>query len=86
MLLAKLYITSNMATDKQKINEIVMEKLDLLSDKINTLSINLASLPEVMAEKFDERYASKRTELAVDRLAWLVITSVVGAIIIMVIK
>jgi len=75
-----------MPTAQQKINDIVMEKLDLLNDKLNEVSIKLASLPEDMAIKFDNRYASKRTEVAVDRLGWLVITAVVGAILVLVIK
>lgn len=75
-----------MATAQQKINDIVMEKLDLLNDKLNEVSIKLASLPEDMAIKFDNRYASKRTEVAVDRLGWLVITAVVGAVLVLVIK
>lgn len=63
-----------------------MEKLDQLQDKLNEVCIKLASLPEDMASKFDNRYASKRTELAVDRLGWLVITAVVGAVLVLVIK
>ena len=75
-----------MTTPQHKINAIVMEKLDQLQDKLNEVSIKLASLPEDMASKFDNRYASKRTELAVDRLGWLVITAVVGAVLVLVIK
>ena len=63
-----------------------MEKLDSLSEKLNEVSIKLASLPEDMAIKFDNRYASKRTEVAVDRLGWLVITAVIGAVLVLVIK
>ena len=75
-----------MATAQQKINDLVMEKLDQLQEKLNEVSIKLASLPEDMAIKFDNRYASKRTEVAVDRLGWLVITAVVGAVLVLVIK
>jgi hypothetical protein len=73
-------------TAQQKINEQFMDKLDQLQEKLNEVSIKIASLPEDMAIKFDKRYASKRTEVAVDRLGWLVITAVVGAVLILVIK
>ncbi len=73
-------------TAQQKINEQFMNKLDQLQEKLNEVSIKIASLPEDMAIKFDKRYASKRTEVAVDRLGWLVITAVVGAVLILVIK
>ena len=75
-----------MTSPQQKINETFMEKLDNLQDKLNEVCVQIASLPEDMATKFDNRYASKRTELAVDRLGWLVITAVLGAILLLVIK
>jgi hypothetical protein len=75
-----------MTTTQQKINEQFMDKLDSLNDKVNEALIKLASLPEDMAVKFDNRYASKRTETAVDRLGWLVITAVVGAVLVLIIK
>ncbi|NTU69323.1 hypothetical protein HGB13_00625 [bacterium] len=75
-----------MSTAQQKINEQVMEKLDSLTKTVGDISISLAKLPELMADKFDERYASKRTEVAVDRLAWLVVVAVVGAVLVLVIK
>lgn len=68
-------------TDQDKINTKVMEKLEQLSKDINDLTLNLARLPELMAEKFDNRYASKRTEIAVDRIGWLVISLVITMIV-----
>lgn len=81
-----MLLRNNMATKQDKLNDIFMEKLDLLQDKLNEVSIKLAGLPDEMATKFDNRYASKRTELAVDRLGWLVITAVIGAILALVFK
>lgn len=70
-----------MSENQDKINQKVMEKLDQLSKDINELCIKMASLPELMAEKFDNRYASKRTEIAVDRIGWLVISLVITMIV-----
>jgi len=73
-------------TAQQKINEQFMNKLDQLQEKLNEVSIKIASLPEDMAIKFDARYASKKTETAVDRLGWLVIATVVSSVLFLVIK
>ena len=75
-----------MVNNQEKINEIVMEQLKNIQEEIKNLSVSLAKLPEQMAEKFDDRYASKRIELAVDRLGWLVIVAVVGGVLTMVLK
>lgn len=75
-----------MSVKQDSINEKFMEKLDNLSGKINDLSISVAQLPQVLTDKFDERYASKRTEKAVDRIGWLVISAVVLAGIALIIK
>ena len=75
-----------MVNNQQKINEIVMEQLQNIQEEIKNLSVSLAKLPEQMAEKFDDRYAFKRIELAVDRLGWLVIVAVVGGVLTMVLK
>ena len=63
----------------QSTNANVMDKLDQLSKQINQLSLDVAELPEKMSEKFDCRYASKRTEQVVDRLTWLVLSAVIVA-------
>ena len=63
-----------------------MEQLQNIQEEIKNLSVSLAKLPEQMAEKFDDRYASKKTELAVDRLGWLVIVAVVGGVLSVVLK
>jgi len=63
----------------QSINAKIMEKLDELSRQINQLALDVVSLPEKMSDKYDERYASKRTEQVVDRLTWLVLSAVIVA-------
>lgn len=63
-----------------------MEQLQNIQEEIKSLSVNLAKLPEQMSERFDNRYASKRTELAVDRLGWIVIVAVVGGVLSVVLK
>ena len=63
----------------QSTNANVMDKLDQLSKQINKLSLEVAELPEKMSEKYDYRYASKRTEQVVDRLTWLVLSAVIVA-------
>lgn len=63
-----------------------MEKLDSLTEDIKEISVSVAKLPEQLAEKFNNRYASKKTEQAVDRVMWLVITAVVIAGLAVVLK
>lgn len=75
---------------QDQINDVLMDRLDELQ-KINSsqnadILVQIAKLPAEMADKFDARYASKRTEIAVDRLAWLVVTAVLGAILLLIIK
>ena len=57
-----------MTTPQQKINETFMEKLDNLQDKLNDICVKIASLPEDMAVKFDNRYASKASEIRLNNL------------------
>lgn len=75
-----------MTSKQDSINEKFMEKLDSLSDKINDLSLSVTRLPQTLTEKFDERYASKRTEKAVDRIGWMIITAFVLAAIALIIQ
>ena len=70
----------------QAINKIMSDKLDTLSEDVKDVAIKVAELPELMADKFDNRYASKKTEQAVDRVMWLVITAVVIAGLAVVLK
>ena len=67
-------------------HKIFMKKLDELNEGQNEIKVTLASLPEALAEKFDQRYASKKTEESVNRVTWIVITAVLIALIALVIK
>lgn len=53
------------------------KSMDKLSEKIDHLVEKFDSLPE----KLDQRYANKDTELTVKKLQWLVISTVVLAIL-----
>jgi hypothetical protein len=67
-------------------HNIFMKKLDDLAEGQNDIKVTLAGLPEQLAEKFDERYASKKYEESLDRLNWMVISAVVLALLGIVIK
>jgi predicted transcriptional regulator len=60
---------------------LLNKSMEKLSNKIDHLSEKFDSLPE----KLDERYASKATEIAVNKLMWIVITAVVLALLSLVI-
>lgn len=64
----------------------VVEKLDNLEENLNQVKVQIAELPERLAEKFDQRYASKSTEVAVYSFIGLVVTGVVVAILALVLK
>jgi len=66
-------------------NKIVMEKLDKLDESLDAVKSTLESLPSKLTLELDNRYASKRVEQNVDRLAWLVISGIVVAILAVVI-
>lgn len=57
----------------------IMKEIKEISNNVTQFGIDLASLPEKMAEKFDERYASKKTEETVDKVMWLVVSAVILA-------
>ena len=42
--------------------------------------------PDKLPEKLDERYASKSTETALNRIGWLIITGVILALLALVMK
>jgi len=60
-------------------HKTLMEKIDTISEDVKDIAVELARLPENMANKFDERYADKKTERTVDRILWLVISAVILA-------
>lgn len=70
---------------------VLDEKYNTMSEDIKTLKtdtkdikdsvIELKSSIDTLPEKLDGRYANKDTEVALKRLNWLVICSVVGMIL-----
>lgn len=60
-------------------NQTMNDKLDSLTEDVKDISVSVAKIPEQLADKFDERYASKKTEKTVDKILWLVISAVVIA-------
>ena len=60
-------------------NQVMNEKLDNLTNCVGEVKITMAELPEKLADKFDERYASKKTEQTVDKVLWLVLSAVILA-------
>jgi len=54
------------------------EKVDGLGECITEIKVSIAELPQKMIEKFDERYANKRVEVAIYWLAGLLFTSLIG--------
>lgn len=63
-----------------------MEKLEKFGEKLDGMKSQLDKLPEVLTDKFDERYASKDTETSLKRVMWIVITAVIVALLALVIK
>lgn len=63
-----------------------MNKLDELNEGQNEIKVTLAGLPELLAEKFDQRYASKEYEYSLKKLNWIVISGVVVALLALIIK
>lgn len=65
----------------QDINELKNDTKEI-KDTVSGLKSSIDTLPE----KLDQRYASKKTEDALARLNWIVITSVVGGLLALIIK
>lgn len=56
-------------------NKNIMEKLDSFAEKLESIKIQLAELPEKIFEKGDERYASKTSERVIYGMVGIVITA-----------
>lgn len=75
---------------------ILDERYNQMSEDISTLKqdtkeikdsvVDLKSSIDTLPEKLDQRYASKKTEEALVRLNWIVITSVAGALLALIIE
>jgi len=72
-----------------KINNLrqeLMDKIDDIKQDVGDIKVEIAKLPEILADKFDTRYANKDTEIALKRLNWLVITAVCGALLALIVS
>ena len=72
--------------DNHESHQKLMDKLDQFSDKMESVKIQIAELPDELTRRFDERYASKETELSLKRIMWIVISAVMVGALSMVIK
>jgi len=60
-----------------EIFKIMEDKMDKLEEKINSIAIDIAHLPEKIIDKCDTKYASKETEGIVKGLqGWVVKTGI----------
>lgn len=61
------------------------KKIDNLSQKMVDFELNITSqikeIPLQLQKEFDKRYASKETETTVKRVQWLVLSSVILALL-----
>ncbi len=64
----------------------LMDKIDSFGDKIDEINLNVAKLPDELTRRFDERYATKETEIALKRIMWIIVSAVVVATLSIVIK
>jgi hypothetical protein len=64
----------------------IMEKMDKFEEKMEDMRIKIAEIPEKLAEKFDERYASKNSERIIYGMAGAFLLGIVYAILKMLIK
>lgn len=67
-------------------HKVLMEKLEKFGEKLEAVSIDIAKLPDELTKRFDERYASKETEKALNRIMWIVVTAVLMAVLALVFK
>jgi len=62
------------------------KKMDDIYNELEKIKIELAKLPEKLAEKFDQRYASKLTQRIVYGLVTLIMVGVLGAILTLILR
>lgn len=71
-----------------KINNLrleLMQEIKNISEDVRDIKDSVLKLPDELTQRFDERYASKKTEKALERINWIVITAVIGALLALVI-
>lgn len=75
-----LLLESNHLATMADLKELKTDNKQIKSS-VEKIELSIASLPEKLANKFDERYANKETEVSLKRLNWLVVSSVVIALL-----
>lgn len=73
-----IFMTQQLKEIKEGINEIKSE--------INCIRLESKKDFEAHIKDSDERYASKKTEIAVERIGWVIVLGVVGALLTLVVK
>ena len=77
-------LTMEAIEDKLSKNEqehlTIMEKMDKFGDKLESISIKLAQLPDEVLKRADERYASKTAEKVIYGLVGVVCSAFLLAI------
>ena len=71
-----------------KINNLrqeLMQEIKNISEDVREIKDSVLKLPDELTQRFDERYASKETEISLKRINWIVITAVIGALLALVI-
>ncbi len=68
-------------SDCEKIHYNLMDKIDKIVTTVSNIEVSIASLPKKIIDETDKKYASIETEKTVNRLAWIVITAVIMAIL-----
>lgn len=71
-----------------KINNLrleLMQEIKNISEDVREIKDSVLKLPDELTQRFDERYATKKTEKALERINWIIITSVVGALLALVV-
>lgn len=76
---------NNMAEKIDDLKKIVIDGFCKQENKLENFIKSVSSYNEKHLEESDKRYASKRVEKNVDRLSWLVISTIVSAILLAII-
>lgn len=80
-----LLLESNHLATMADLKELKNDNKEIKSS-VEKIELSIASLPEKLANKFDERYANKETETSLRRLNWLVVSSVVIALLALIVN
>ncbi len=81
-------MSKDIVTQKEcsEINKEVMRKIDDVKKDIGDVKLQIAGLPKDLADEFDKRYATKKTEKTVDKVVWIVVVAFVLAVLELILK